>query len=186
MHMDPFMPELVGSIVAILLAGLLMHELRQPNVIAYLIAGIMLGPSLFGAITDQQVLNRLGQFGVVMLMFFIGMEEELYSILTYSAAARTLNFVLYGLDEFTAITVISDSADEIRKRLISDLGRGVTMFAAEGGMSGAPQKVLYSVITRLEIGTAKRIINEVDKNAFIVVQSVGDVEGGAIGKVPLH
>ena len=74
MHMDPFMPELVGSIVAILLAGLLMHELRQPNVIAYLIAGIMLGPSLFGAITDQQVLDRLGQFGVVMLMFFIGME----------------------------------------------------------------------------------------------------------------
>ncbi len=144
-------------------------------------------------ISKQSSLFRLGDVILIfniclfcLAMFFIGMEEALYSILTYAAAARTLNFVLYGLDEFTAITVISDSADEIRKRLISDLGRGVTMFAAEGGMSGAPQKVLYSVITRLEIGTAKRIINEVDKNAFIVVQSVGDVEGGAIGKVPLH
>jgi len=72
--MDPIMPVLVASIVAILGIGLLMHWLRQPNVIAYLIAGIVLGPSLLGAISDQQVLDRLGQFGVVMLMFFIGME----------------------------------------------------------------------------------------------------------------
>jgi len=74
MHMDPIMPALVASIVAILGIGLLFHALRQPNVIAYLVAGIILGPSLLGMISDQQVLDRLGQFGVVMLMFFIGME----------------------------------------------------------------------------------------------------------------
>lgn len=74
MHMDPIMPTLVGSIVAILVIGLLMHALRQPSVIAYLVAGIVLGPSLLGVISDQQILDRLGQFGVVMLMFFIGME----------------------------------------------------------------------------------------------------------------
>jgi len=74
MHMDPIMPTLVGAIVAILLIGLLMHSLRQPNVIAYLLAGIVLGPSLLGLVNDQEVLDRLGQFGVVILMFFIGME----------------------------------------------------------------------------------------------------------------
>ncbi|NWF35941.1 cation:proton antiporter [Mariprofundus sp. KV] len=74
MHMDPIMPALVASIVAILAVGLVFHALRQPNVIAYLVAGIFLGPSVLGMISDQQILDRLGQFGVVMLMFFIGME----------------------------------------------------------------------------------------------------------------
>ncbi len=74
MHMDPIMPVIVGVILAILLAALLMHTLRQPHVIAYLLAGILLGPSIFGLVTDQVTLDRLGQFGVIMLMFFIGME----------------------------------------------------------------------------------------------------------------
>lgn len=74
MHMDPVMPMVVGSIVAILLLGLFMHMIRQPNVIAYLLAGMVLGPSMLGVVTDHATLDRLGQFGVVMLMFFIGME----------------------------------------------------------------------------------------------------------------
>jgi len=72
--MDPIMPMLVGSIVSILTLGLLMHYLKQPNVVAYLLAGIALGPSVLGMVDDQAVLDRLGQFGVVMLMFFIGLE----------------------------------------------------------------------------------------------------------------
>jgi len=74
MHMDPMMPIIVGVILSILLITLVMHTIRQPAVIAYLIAGIVLGPSALGLVTDQVILDRLGQFGVVMLMFFIGME----------------------------------------------------------------------------------------------------------------
>jgi len=72
--MDPLMPIIVGTIFAILLIAIVMHAIRQPTVIAYLIAGILLGPSVLGMVTDQVILDRLGQFGVVMLMFFIGME----------------------------------------------------------------------------------------------------------------
>lgn len=74
MHMDPIMPVLVGCITAILVIAIGMHTLKQPHVIAYLIAGILLGPSVLGLVTDQHTLNRLGDFGVIMLMFFIGME----------------------------------------------------------------------------------------------------------------
>jgi len=74
MHMDPIMPAIVGSITAILLIALIMHTLRQPHVIAYLLSGILLGPSVLGLVTDQATLDRFGQFGVIMLMFFIGME----------------------------------------------------------------------------------------------------------------
>lgn len=74
MHMDPALPMLVGSIVGILVIALLMHRLNQPNVVAYLVAGIVLGPSVLGVVNDQLTLDRLGEFGVIMLMFFIGME----------------------------------------------------------------------------------------------------------------
>jgi len=74
--MDPMMPMIVGSITAILLIGMLMHTMKQPNVIGYLLAGILLGTSGLGIVTDQAFLDRLGQFGVVMLMFFIGMEAS--------------------------------------------------------------------------------------------------------------
>ncbi|OIO72273.1 MAG: hypothetical protein AUJ56_01955 [Zetaproteobacteria bacterium CG1_02_49_23] len=74
MHMDPALPTLVGAIIGILSIALIMHALKQPNVIAYLIAGILFGPSALGLVTDQITLDRLGAFGVVMLMFFIGME----------------------------------------------------------------------------------------------------------------
>lgn len=74
MHADPAITMFVGSILLILGLGILMRKLRQPHVIVYLLAGIILGPSGFGAITDQALLARLGTFGVIFLLFFIGME----------------------------------------------------------------------------------------------------------------
>jgi len=78
--MDPILPTLVASIVGILLIAIIMHKLKQPNVVGYLIAGIILGPMGLAIVDDHQLMDRLGTFGVVMLMFFIGMEvspEEL-------------------------------------------------------------------------------------------------------------
>ena len=74
MHLDPIMPYLVGSILAVLILGLLLRSIRQPYVIGYLIAGIVLGPHCAALITDEEVLGHLGAIGVVLLLFFIGME----------------------------------------------------------------------------------------------------------------
>ena len=74
MHLDPVMPYLVGALFAILLLGLLLHRLKQPHVIGYLIAGIIMGPYGLKLVTDEATLSRLGALGVVLLLFFIGME----------------------------------------------------------------------------------------------------------------
>ena len=74
MHIDPMMPYLVGAILAVLLLGLILRSIRQPYVIGYLIAGIVLGPHGFALITDEDMLGHLGAIGVVLLLFFIGME----------------------------------------------------------------------------------------------------------------
>jgi CPA2 family monovalent cation:H+ antiporter-2 len=74
MHLDPVMPYLVGSLLAILLLGMILHRFKQPLVIGYLLAGVAMGPHSLRLITDEPTLSRLGAFGVVLLMFFIGME----------------------------------------------------------------------------------------------------------------
>ncbi len=74
MHMDPLMPYLAGSILVIVGIGFLLRRIRQPLVVAYLIAGIILGPHVTGLITNDVVLDRLGALGVLLLLFFVGME----------------------------------------------------------------------------------------------------------------
>jgi hypothetical protein len=104
-------------------------------------------------------------FNVVLFllaMTVLGVNQALYSIVTYFAAARTLDFVLYGLDEFTAITIVSDQHAPIRDRITGELGRGVTVYRGYGGMSGVEQDILYCVVTRLEIGKVKAIVRRLD------------------------
>jgi len=74
MHMDPALPTLVIVLLIIFILGLTLRLLNQPHVIGYLIAGILLGPELLGLISDKELLGRLGAFGVVLLLFFVGME----------------------------------------------------------------------------------------------------------------
>jgi len=74
MHLDPIMPYLVSAILAILLLGLVLRTIHQPYVIGYLIAGIILGPHGIALVEDEVLLGRLGAIGVVLLLFFIGME----------------------------------------------------------------------------------------------------------------
>ena len=122
----------------------------------------------------------------LVAMSILGVDAALYSILTYAAAAKTLDFVLYGIDEYTAITIISDQNARIRERLTGDLGRGVTIFKGYGGMSGAEQNILYCVVTRLEIGKVKAIVRDVDTSAFIVFHALAGAEGGLVKTRGFH
>jgi uncharacterized membrane-anchored protein YitT (DUF2179 family) len=117
-------------------------------------------------------------FSIAMLV--LGVNEALYSILTYVAATRTLDFVLYGLDEHTAITIVSDEHAAIRAKITGDLGRGVTVYRGYGGMSGVERNILYCVVTRLEIGKVKRIVREFDPGAFVVYHPLTGAEGGIV------
>ncbi|PCI39089.1 MAG: sodium:proton exchanger, partial [Thiotrichales bacterium] len=78
---DGLVPELVGSFLVILIIGLILRRFKQPHVVSYLIAGIVLGPDVFGMITNQDTLNNMGNFGVILLLFFIGMEVSLGNFL---------------------------------------------------------------------------------------------------------
>jgi uncharacterized membrane-anchored protein YitT (DUF2179 family) len=128
-------------------------------------------------------------FNVVLFlaaMSVLGVEAALYSILTYLAAARTVDFVIYGIEEYTAITIISGHSGAIRERIIGELDRGVTIYAGRGGMTGQSQDILYCVVTRLEIGGVNEIIRSIDPNAFVISHPVTDVKGGVVKRGGLH
>ena len=118
--------------------------------------------------------------------FFLGVESALYSILTYFAASKTIDFLIHGIDEYTSITIISDKSEQMRKVILSDLGRGVTVYKGRRGWSDVEQDILYCVVTRLEIGSVKRVALEIDETAFIITQPLADATGGVIKKNPLH
>lgn len=118
--------------------------------------------------------------------FFLGIESALYSMLTYFAASKTIDFLIHGVDEHTAITIISEKSDEIRKAIVRDLKRGVTVYKGEGGLDRASQDILFCVVTRLEIGGVKKVVREIDDGAFIVVYPLADAEGGVTKKLGSH
>lgn len=118
--------------------------------------------------------------------FFLGIESALYSILTYFAASKTIDFLIHGIEEFTAIIIISERSEEIRQAILSVLGRGVTVYKGRGGLTDTEQDILFCVVTRLEIGRVKKVTTEIDESAFIVFHSLADAEGGVIKKTALH
>ena len=118
--------------------------------------------------------------------FVLGIEAALYSILTYVAAARTLDFVIHGIEEYTAMTIVSDESRAIREAIIGTLGRGVTVYKGYGGLTSAEQDVLYCVVTRLEIGKVKAIVRANDASAFVVSHALADVQGGVVKRPALH
>jgi uncharacterized membrane-anchored protein YitT (DUF2179 family) len=122
----------------------------------------------------------------IVAMSLLGVEKGLYSILTYVAAAKTLDFVLYGVDQYTAITIVSERNAEIRGRITRDLGRGVTIYKGYGGMSGIEQDIVYCVVTRLEISKVKAIVRELDSGAFIVFHALSGAEGGMVKSRNFH
>ena len=118
--------------------------------------------------------------------FFLGIEVALYSMLTYFAASKTVDFLIHGVEEYTAVVIMSERSEEIRQVILRELERGVTVYKGRGGMTNAEQDILFCVVTRLEIGRIKRAAHGVDQNAFIVIQPLADAEGGVIRKLALH
>ncbi len=82
MHIDPALPVIVGAILAILLIGLALRALRQPQIVGYIIAGIVIGPYGIGLLDDPDLIGRIGGIGLIVLLFFVGMEASPGSLLS--------------------------------------------------------------------------------------------------------
>lgn len=99
----------------------------------------------------------------------------LYSIVTYMAGLKTLDFIVEGLDRSKSATIITSKSEEVTQALCDAFGSGVTSVPAKGGFSGNPVTMVYFVVNRFQIGKMKDIVHTVDPGAYITISEVADV-----------
>ena len=119
--------------------------------------------------------------------YLLSVEVALYSILTYLAASKTVDFVIEGVEEYIGVTIISTHSDEIRIMIIEKMAKGVTVYQGKRGFGKKGESltatdIIYSVITRLEVSRLQTEIQKIDPHAFIIMNSVRDLKGGMIKK----
>jgi uncharacterized membrane-anchored protein YitT (DUF2179 family) len=112
--------------------------------------------------------------------WLLGIEPALYSMLTYLAASRTTNFILYGVEEYTGVVIVSAESELLKAALLNELGRGVTVYRGKGGYTETEQDILFCVVTRLEIPRLRTILTAIDPSAFTVFSPVNDLQGGVV------
>ncbi|WP_370477994.1 YitT family protein [Tamlana flava] len=121
--------------------------------------------------------------------YILSIETALYAILTYLAAAKTVDFVVDGVEEYVGVTIISNNHEEIRVMLIEKLRRACTIYAGKGGFGSHGKSydkdIIYTVVTRLELPRLQTEIDKIDKKAFIIMGIVKDLKGGMIKRKPM-
>ncbi|MAM29710.1 MAG: hypothetical protein CMC13_11870 [Flavobacteriaceae bacterium] len=121
--------------------------------------------------------------------YLLSIEIALYSMITYIAASKTLDFIIEGIEEYIGVTIISSQSTRVKNMIIDNLGRGVTIYKGQGGYAkdGISREldIIYTVITRLELNKLNTEIEKIEPDAFIVMNSIKDIKGGMIKKRPL-
>lgn len=114
--------------------------------------------------------------------FLYGWDRAMYSVLVYFIAYKVIDVVLEGINESKSVTIISDNAEEIGSEIIKKLDISVTYIDAQGGYTGAAKKMIYCVISRLELAKLKDLIRTIDPRAFLAIETVHEVDGVQIKK----
>jgi uncharacterized membrane-anchored protein YitT (DUF2179 family) len=115
-----------------------------------------------------------------------GIETAMYSIITYFTATRAINYVVDGIEEFTAMNIVSAQHEEIKNLLVNELGKGITVYKGERGyLPGSFDvrtdcEIIVTIITRLEIKQIQDAILQIDPKAFMYVQSIKEASGGIL------
>ena len=99
----------------------------------------------------------------------------LYSIVTYGAGLKTIDFIVEGIDRSKAVMIVTDKASEISKVLSGEFESGTTILPAIGGYSNLEKNIIYFVVNRFEIGKMRTIVHTVDPKAYMTITEVADV-----------
>jgi uncharacterized membrane-anchored protein YitT (DUF2179 family) len=148
------------------------------------VLAIFLSRKLGATIGDIIIVINVMIFGAAS--YFLGIEIALYSMITYLAASKMLDFIVEGIEEYIGVTIISSHSEEMRQMIINKMGRGVTVYNGKSGYGKRGEirdtEIVYTVVTRLELNKLTTEIEKIEPNAFVVMNSVKDTKGGMIKK----
>ena len=104
----------------------------------------------------------------------------LYSIITYCAAIKTVDFIVEGFDKAKSAMIITSKKDEISEELSETFGHGITHIRSHGYYKGNEQTIIYFVVNRFQIGKLKAIVAKHDPKAFVTITDVSDIMGSSL------
>ena len=99
----------------------------------------------------------------------------LYSIVTYSAGLKTIDFIAEGIDRSKAVMIVTDHPEEINTALLEAFSCGTTRIAAVGGYSNSEKTMIYFVVNRFQISRVRSMVRGLDPKAFVTITDVADV-----------
>lgn len=179
---DYFLAAVFGGIITGTGVGLIIRH-----------GGSLDGTEIVAIIMDKKTTFSVGEVVMFFNLFILGSagfvfgwDKAMYSLVAYFVISKMIDIVIKGLDESYAVMVVSDENDAIADALMHRLGRGVTFLHGQGGYTGDAKKVLYCVVTRLEVGKLKDIALEKDETAFVTINPVHDIVGGRFKKKSIH
>jgi uncharacterized membrane-anchored protein YitT (DUF2179 family) len=155
--------------------------------------GVLDGTEILAVVLSKRTFVTVGEAILLLnvLVFsaaagVLGVEPALYSMLTYFAASKTIDYLLHGLEAYNGVMVFSSQHESIRRAILAELGRGVTVLKGVGGYTAVEQNVLFCVVTRLELSRLESIVHRLDPSAFFVVTAVLEVNGGVVKQRKFH
>jgi len=123
-------------------------------------------------------------FGIAAFQF--GIETTMYCIITYFTASRATDYVVDGIEEYTAMNIVSWQQEEVKSFLVNELGKGITVYKGERGYlpgsfdTKTDCEIIVTIITRLEIKQIQDALLKIDPKAFIFVESIKEAAGGIL------
>ena len=175
---DIFLAAIFGGIIDGIGVGLIMRA-----------GGSLDGTEIVAIIADKKSAFSVGEIVMFINLFiFAGAgflfdwERAMYSIVAYFVISNTIDVVIKGLDESFSVMIVTQASDAIGQALMSELGRGITVLYGEGGYKKEQRRVIYAVVTRLEVQRVKEIVRDNDESAFVTINQVSDIVGGRFKK----
>ncbi len=110
-------------------------------------------------------------FGIVLNSWVL----PLYSVVAYSAALKTIDFVVEGIDRAKCAMIVTEYPTEICETLSNTFGSCVTCVDATGGYSKRLKSIVYFVVNRYQVNRMKEQVHEIDSKAYIIMSEVADI-----------
>lgn len=171
---EPILATVFGGLILGLGVGLVIRH-----------GGSMDGTEIMGILLTKKLPFSVGEFVMFVNLFIFawaafvfGVEQAMYSVMTYYIAFKTIDTIIQGLDETKAVLIVSDQYEEVSNAILHRLGRGTTKLVAKGGYTDKEKEVIYAVVTRLEVTKLKSIVYEIDANAFVTIMNTQETNGG--------
>ena len=177
---DPLLACLFGGLLSGAGAGLVVRYHGSGG--GTDIIGIILHDKYDMSVSSVSLVIKI--FVVTLGAFIFGFEPALYTIVYMTVTAATFTKVLEGVNRKRNMMIVTSNGQLRADRLVSEIGRGVTLMKGVGGYSHQERDVLFCVVSRFELSPIKDLVQEVDPHAFVCINETYEVMGSFPKKPP--